>query len=670
MTDLPPPPTITAAALVDQRLTPVAFHALAGRLGGHEYVKVVVERESGRVHFINERRYRFHSDYVGEQILGVSGESIDLAIDRFNESVYLSPERRFYIASLTLHEASRGAKAFFAIETVEIDTMGADMILDMMRAVGRWLDPAFVLVFKPANHLQERIVAGLSPEALPRVLIHELFSAATYLPLNPGRAVGRIRAFASIPAYRDARSTLRWSDILVMPRVPDDVPRVSGLVNAERTTPLSHPNVLAHGWGIPNAIQIGILERVAEEGLDGRWVRYEVDPDASAVTLVPVDPPASSERPPWSSNAVRVAAPVTTDARIEPLGAIRATDRDRFGTKAANLGELQHVLARGSDRLLGFYRIQRPPRESLLPHLAARLGVAGDGAVPEEAALEQAALEYLRREVHTLRGVALPFALSRTFFESSPAVQRGIGRLQMALELGALQAEAAALEVARTIRAARMPSALRDDIDGAVARHLGGARSFVVRSSSNAEDLEGFSAAGVYESVTHVTTAERLFESIKTVWASLFSPRSVRLRAEVGIPLEDACMGVIVQEEMATPDSMGGVLVTSNPTAPGDFRDVYLNVSLRSVSEVVAGLDASVQMLCNTVEGGSHTLSIGEASAVLDAGRVETLERLALAGRLLQSHFASDYTFATPLDIEWVWSGGRTYLLQVRPYAG
>jgi hypothetical protein len=668
MNDLPP--TLTIAALVDQRLTLPAFHALAGVLGGHAFVKVVVERESKRVHFVNEHRYRFHSDYVGEQILGVSAASVDETIDRFNESVYLDPARRFYISTLTLITPEAG-RPFFALETVEIDTMDGPMILDMMAAVARWLEPSIPLFFKPANHLQERIVAGIAPSELPRILSHELFSTATFLALHPGRATGRLRAFASLEAYREARGSLRWHDVLVMPRVPDDVPRVAGLINAERTTPLSHPNVLAHGWGIPNAIQIGILARIAEEKLDGAWVDYRVEADAPAIALTRIEPPATLEAPPWRVHAVRVDPPETHEGAIATLASLRMQDRDRYGTKAANLGELAHVLAHGSPRLIGYYRVPRPPRPHLLAHLARRLSLpAHEGALPSETELETAALAFLRSEVHLVPGIALPFALARAFFESSPAIQQGIGRLKMALELGAPQAESAALELARAVRAAKMSDALADTIDAAVVAHLGGTKSFVVRSSSNAEDLEGFSAAGVYESVTHVTSRARLLESVKAVWASLFSPRAVRLRADVGIALDDASMGVILQEEKTFTEGMGGVMVTSNPTAPGDFRDVYLNVSLRAVGDVVAGVSSPLQVFCNTVEGGSHTVSIGGAPQALDEAQVRTLERLALAGRLLAACFADDYTFSAPLDVEWIATGGKTYLVQARPYAG
>src|SRR5690606_20919574 len=163
------------------------------------------------------------------------------------------------------------------------------------------------------------------------------------------------------------------------------------------------------------------------------------------------------------------------------------------------------------------------------------------------------------------------------------------------LELNARQVDSLCVNLQQMIRQTRMPDKLRAIVDSQVAKHLEGVSSFVVRSSSNAEDLEKFSAAGIYESINHVTSSEKLFESIKQVWASLRFLRSVRLRHEVGISLDDSYMGVVVQEEVNS--SMGGVLVTANPLNKADFRNVYFNISTKSVTEVVQGGDEPVQYL-------------------------------------------------------------------------
>ncbi|HEY9720878.1 MAG TPA: PEP/pyruvate-binding domain-containing protein, partial [Oscillatoriaceae cyanobacterium] len=454
--------------------------------------------------------------------------------------------------------------------------------------------------------------------------------------------------------------------IIFMARVPDDIPRLAGIINAEPTTPLSHTNVLAFGWQIPNAIQLGIYDRIAADQLDGEWVRYRVGLDATEVSLERIEAPIGGpQRPTWLVHQIRLEEPEVGRTAINDLDELRITDRYRYGTKAANLGELRYVLDHGSERMLGFYNVKRPPRENLRPFAAQFLGLP-ENAAPD--AISQAAWRFLREKVKVPRGIAIPFSIQQEFLESSPAIQQGIGKLKMALELNARQIDVLCLDLQEMIRRTRLPERIRRYIDNRVAFCLSGVESFVVRSSSNAEDLENFSAAGIYESINHVTTADRIFESIREVWISLLSPRSVRLRHEVGISLDHCYMGVILQEEVRA--DLGGVMVTTNPTNPqGDFRNVYINATRKSVENVVQGSEAPIQCLFNTVEGGGRTLSLGSAEHDLSASEKAQLQQLAFVGRLLQSHFSPDYTFRRPVDIEWLINEEGIHILQLRPYS-
>lgn len=648
------------AAVVNERLTLEAFHQLAGVLAGYPFVKIVVDRPNNAIRFINNARHQFHADYIAEEILKVDLEQFLGDIDEFNRSVYVDPQRRFYLGIIALHQ--KGPRKFFTLETVEVDTMDGEMLKYFYRFVKERLDPSLPLLFKPANHFQEAFIADIDAGEIPRVYNYELFASSDFVALNKGKTEGRLRLFKTVEEYRKQFHTIEWYDILAMERVPDDIPRVSGIINAQHTTPLSHTNVLASGWQIPNAIQIGIMEQVHRKQMQGQWVRYQVEPDAGQIALERIDKPAAiQQRPVWFTHPIKLEEPEIVRTPIEKLSRLRVTDRFRYGTKAANLGELHRILDKGSERFLGFYKINRPPRENLLPYLAKLLGV------PEDENIAQASLEFLRSTIKVPRGIAIPFSIQDESLQGSARIQQQIGKLKMALELNAKNIDPLCIELQQMIRAHRMPNKLSDYIDGQIVKHLAGVSSFVVRSSSNAEDLENFSAAGIYESVNHVTTAQNIFESIHEVWASLVSPRSVRLRHEVGITLDDCYMGVIIQEEVKP--QMGGVMVTKNPSNSEDFRNVYINASSQSVTSVVQGTDMPYQFLYNTLEGGGRTLSIGNARADLSPEKKATLQKLSLVGRLLQSHFAQDYTFSTPLDIEWIFNSQGIFILQLRPYA-
>ncbi|WP_432588536.1 PEP/pyruvate-binding domain-containing protein [Streptomyces sp. HD1123-B1] len=652
----------TDATVVGENLSLPLFRTLSGVLAGHPYLKVVVDRTEHTWHLLDTAVHPFHVNYVATRILGMDLDELDARLDAFNASVYTDPGRRFLLGVLSLHadeDAEGRERPFLVLETTEADTMDGPLLQEFYDFVRERVDGRLPLLLKPANHAQEAALAPVSDVRLPRILSHELFVSRPRTPLNTGEAIGRLRWFRSLEEYRAHASGLGWSDIVAMDCLPDDVPRVAGFINAAPITPLSHTNVLASGWGIPNAIVRDLARLVEAEGLDGSWVRYRVRDDE--VSLVRLHEVPELAEPAWHQQRIRLEPPLLEDVPVLELRRLRREDHDRYGTKAANLGELHHVLDSRTADLTAFYGRSRPPRKDLYGHLASRLT-----ASPDPEALRQAASEFVAATVTAPDGVALPFALQHRFLISSPALQQGIGKLKMALELGATDVlDPLCLSLQQLVRGTPVPDEVAARItgpfpDSACRRRL------VVRSSSNAEDLPGFSAAGVYDSITTVHGTDELLDAVRQVWASLLSPRSVRLRHEAGISLDDTYMGVIVQEY--TPAELGGVLVTCNPTRREDFRNVYINCTPGSPESVVDGTALPLQYLYNTVEGGGRTVDLGSSGEDLPAAARARLADLALTGRLLQSHFSDDPD--DPLDIEWLMTDeGGFRLVQLRPYA-
>ncbi|MGW0765570.1 PEP/pyruvate-binding domain-containing protein [Streptomyces sp. NPDC002676] len=659
------PDTAGDRTVVGANLSLPLFRALSGVLAGHPYLKVVVDRSEDTWHLLDTPVHPFHVDYIATRILGMRMDELDTGLDAFNASVYMAPDRRFLLGVLSLHsdeDAEGSERPFLVLETTEADTMHAALLEEFYDYVRARVDGRLPLLLKPANHGQEHELASVSEARVPRILSQELFGNRTRTCLNPGVAEGRLRWFRHPAEYHSAAPQLGWADIVAMACLPDDVPRVAGFVNTEPTTPLSHTNVLASGWGIPNAIVRDLDALVRRDGLDGAWVRYRVSEDA--ITLERLSDAPVLESPVWHQQRIHIDAPLLNEAPIMALPRLRRADRDSYGTKAANLGELHHVLDSRTADLTAFYARPRPPRPDLLAHLALRLG---EPEAPVER-LRAAAAERVAAIIRAPEGVALPFRLHHLFLTSSPALQQGIGKLKMALELEALDViDSLCLDLQRLMHRTPIPDEVARAVTGAVPGLLADERRLVVRSSSNAEDLPGFSAAGIYDSVTTVRGEEQLLDAVRQVWTSLLSPRSVRLRHEAGIALDDTYMGVIIQRYV--PADLGGVLVTCNPTRREDFRNVYVNCTAGSPERVVDGTVLPHQYLYNTVEGGGRTVDVGSSGEDLPSDTRTSLGDLALVGRLLQSHFsAGDPDDA--LDIEWLMTAeGAFHLVQVRPYA-
>ena len=646
--------------LVNERLTKIFFDQFSGVLANIPFVKFIIDRQDdNKIYFLNDHFYHLHAYFVADHIAKVKHEDFFKKIDSFNEVNYHSHDRRFYFG--TIGRIKKENRYVYLLETQEIDSMEKDLIEDLFSIVKINIDPNFELIFKPANHIQEKSVEFISVKSIPRMLTSEIYATSIFISLNAGISEGRIRCFYSEAEFNKAHHSIEWYDIVVMNRVPDDVPRVTGIINAHFTTPLSHTNVLASGWKIPNCIQRDIFEIISKELLDEKWVRYEVSTTSDKALITLIETPKELKKPNWLMQKITLETPDVDDTSICSLDDLRISDRYKYGTKAANIGEMKFVLKNGSNRILGFYQVKRPPRENLLPHIANFLNVS------EESDLLEAGFNFLSKFIKIPNGIAIPFSIQRQFLETSPQIQQAIGKLKMALELDAHEIDSLCISLQKLILKTRIPDSIRNEIDRMIIKKLAGVTTFVVRSSSNAEDLENFSAAGIYESVNHITSAEKIFDALKQVWASLVSARSVRLRQQSGISLDQSYMGVIIQEQVES--GMGGVMVTTNPMDKMDFRNTYVNVSLKSVINIVQGAELPMQYLYNSVEGGGYTLSLGSASEDLSDEQLIVLQKMAYAGRLLQSHFSPDYTFSQPVDIEWLLNDQGLFFLQLRPYA-
>ena len=140
---------------------------------------------------------------------------------------------------------------------------------------------------------------------IPLVFDEDIYAGTNFLALNPGEGYGRLQALEP-----DERPNPR--DIVLYEALPNELPRVAGIVSAVPQTPLSHVNLRAVQDDIPNAFIRGALDKPAIASLLGGFVRYEVTEDGwdlRAATRMEVDEHYASSRP----------APAT-DAATGPLG--------------------------------------------------------------------------------------------------------------------------------------------------------------------------------------------------------------------------------------------------------------------------------------------------------------------------------------------------------------
>lgn len=564
--------------------------------------------QADKVYFIHSRRFQFH-----EQFLKARDHVSEFARASLNDN-YRSPQRRYLFGTL----AWRAQAKAWAYEFWEGDQLTPDLLALADKRLGeQFFAP---LVFKPNSAAQEAVGQGLKLALLTQA---EVISQQGFMPLNPGQAVGRLRVLAPGQPLDD----LEPDDIALLQEVPLSLPPVAGVITTRPSTTLSHVNLLAKGWGIPNAYVREVADWLAQ---DGQWVQLSVQ--RTGVTLRPSSAEArTAARRPGTPKVWP--QPDLKRTALLPLGQMRAVDRQRCGSKAANLGELTHAYKRGA--------------------------LSGVAPVPD--------------------GFCIPFADFAAFMAQPQAQQA----------LRAAQAEPGFAE-SRQVRA-RALAQLREALvalplpEGQAARwwatwqrQLAGDGVFV-RSSSNSEDLPGFSGAGLYTTVPNVKQADALTQAVKTVWASVFNAEAWEARRWHGVPHDKVVMGVLVQRAIDARSS--GVMLTVNPFDPAQSGVSYVSAKRGLGIRVVEGQRQAEQVLyarrSNAIQvlsrsddplallldaqGGVREQAVEPGRAVLSDDLVRQLARTGEQVRSLLGH--------GPQDIEWATdTEGRIVLLQARPY--
>lgn len=571
------------------------------------HVLFVIDRQrADRIYYLHTPRYGLHETFARERRL-LSGDKAKLIAQ------YKDPNRRLLFGTLSWQNGLPG----YTYEFWEGDLLTPELLtLTAQRLAATFYEP---LRFKSNSTLQEQTAqrAGLDV-----VTQEALLREQTFLPLNTGRAQGRLRIVKSVDETPDLSPT----DILVLDEVPVALTPVAGLVTQRPSTLLSHVNLLAKGWRIPNAYVRDAVAVLRKH--DGQWVELTVENNGYRVQRMAQ--PAAAASPTAAATpttATPLPKPDLSVRAIKPLSGMTTRDSRHCGVKAANLGALKSVLPPAASVPDGF----------CIPFAQYAAFMDKLGVPARLAALEQ-----------------------RTDFASDANVRR--------TELAKLRQDIidatpdAALSAAWLVR---------------WEKQLGG-RGVFVRSSSNSEDLPGFSGAGLYTTVPNVTQADALARAVQTVWASVYNFEAYEARRAAGFNQDAVVMAVLVQ--LAAASDSSGVMITRDPFDASRRHVTYLSAKRGLGIKVVEGKrqaeqvmysswSKAVQVLSRSAEdtqlvaaagGGVREVPIEGARQVLNDALVA---RLATVGRQVKTRLGNG-----DQDIEWAVQGDEILILQARPY--
>ncbi|HEY2847421.1 MAG TPA: hypothetical protein VGI80_06335, partial [Pyrinomonadaceae bacterium] len=197
------------------------------------HVMFAIDRRNGnKIYFINSNRYRFHKDFL------LANYMIPRGTDVFGP-VYQDKDRRFIVGTI----AWQKTVGKFTWELWEGDLATPEMIRQANDVINK--DFFSKVFFKPNSIRQEDETANFG---LDRVTQDDINRNQAYLALNTGTTVGRIHIIDKL----DDTVEIGDNEILILKELPLNLPQVRGVIVAQPSSPLSHINILAKGWNIPN----------------------------------------------------------------------------------------------------------------------------------------------------------------------------------------------------------------------------------------------------------------------------------------------------------------------------------------------------------------------------------------------------------------------------------
>lgn len=572
------------------------------------HVMFVIDRKGGnKIYYVNKKRYSFHKDFV-------NGTYLSLERGReFFENNYIKANRRFILGTLAYQTPLKR----WTFEFWEGDLIPAEQIQLAYDVINKTF---FVPVaFKPNSLRQDEVTKSLA--GMQRILQSDIAKEQEYQALNIAKGLGRIHIIAKLDDHVEIGS----NEILVLDEVPVNLPPVAGIITSQPSTPLSHINLLAKGWGIPNAYIKNAKELLKQ--YDGWWVSFETLRENYTIKRADMNQLREYQRRQAERLDVMKPRFNLSEVRLLSLAQQRSRSSLSFGGKSANLGEVLNA------RLPGI----------IVPN-----------------------------------GFTIPFYYYDEFVKRNKLDEVIFGLLndQKFVHDPAYRREKL-VQLRRTIESAEFDPKLKQMVLQKVASEYAG-KGLFVRSSSNSEDLPNFSGAGLYTTVPNVRGDQQLIDAIRKVWASLWNFEAYEARERASVDHSKIFMAVLLQEGINSESS--GVMISADPFDTDNKGAIYISAKRGLGIKVVEGQRIAEQVIFRPRTNAVQVLTRSAEDSLLtfdEKGGVKevpiTGDRVVLTDevirRLVKATTDIKRVFGNrDQDIEWAYMKGQIYIVQSRPF--
>ncbi len=540
-------------------------------------------------------------------------------IGEFNKESYNPTNKRAYLlANINYLEDSDD----WVMELAASDEMNASLINFFFNEVNKNVFFKDKLKF----YLNSPHVIGLNSKKalkIPTVFSDFIFKRITEQSIENTSSVGILKKY-DLQKKEDFNP--KADEIIIINTTPEFIPTVRGIIITELQTPLSHLVLLAKNRNIPVYVDTKVWEKQSINNLLGKKVELITKENSYSLK--------ASQKPIPSKKAVKEIIlkrdlSVTDLVDLETVTPLNIVNS--IGSKATNLGLLK--------------QIQKELKSYKTPEYAF--------AIPFYYFDQHIKDNHFQDKINAL------YAIPK---DSVKLLEK---------ELKAFR---------KTVKNSKVNPELLKKIEEKL-NSQNDFKNFRFRSSTNAEDMEGFNGAGLYDSKTAIIgdTEKTVEKAILEVWSSFWNFRAFQERDLFGINHESCAMGVLVHRSFPD-EKANGVLVTRNL-----YRDKYagITVNVQLGEESVVKPEPGVtcdEFYCHNFNGfGSFvvdyrsTSSLNSGKPILTETEIKKLFDISpvLERKLYllwQKRKMAKRSY--PLDIEFKYLGDekQLYIKQARAY--
>ena len=466
--------------------------------------------------------------------------SLMFVIDRSNDDIYYIDSQKYFIhldfinsqyLSLTKgktfieNQLDNGRRRFimgfvvkkgdkdYILEFWEDDVMSPDIFEKTFKKVEKTFFSK--IIFNPLSQEQMLImVDDLSDIPVVKNPVYQ--SVEKYQMINRGKSFGKLIISGEIKEGL----TTEFGNIAVIKYSPQSLAGATGFVSGEIKSNLSHACILAQTVNIPAFYMPGAGKKLA--AFKDKYVEFEVKRDTFSIKLVSYKDVQKYLKLRISQKKYSPQADLEFK-EITDLKKQKGHDNLRFGAKSANLGQV------------------------------ANFGIKGF-KIPD--------------------GFTVPFYYYGQFVRENGIADYISKILNSGLLYTDLKFRKEQLKlISEKIQNGKINDELRRKIKEILNDRLKDRRLFV-RSSTNAEDLPGFTGAGLYAAVPNVKGLNNVIEAIKMVWASIYNDKAFKAREIFGINHASVMPAVLIQEEINA--DMAGLMLTRSNLSEDGARPVKI----------------------------------------------------------------------------------------------